>query len=336
MHAFVGVGWWLLFGLLIALLVGFDLLVVHRKDRDPSILQSALTVTVWFLLALGFNGFVWWLRGGQAAVQFAAGYLLEWSMSMDNVFVFAVIFRYFQVPKEHQYRILFWGIIGAVLMRLAFILAGAAMISWAEGIVLPLFGLFLIYTSYRLAWHSAEQIDPSQSLVFRLARRWLPTEGGEREAGSDAPSDLLPAPGSLLPAYSGRFLVREQGRLRITPLLVVLLIVETTDLLFAVDSIPAIFGITRDSFIVFTSNVFAILGLRALYFLLAGMMDSFRYLHYGLAAVLGFVGLKMVAEGWLPRAAGTELLPAWASLLVIVGLLGVAIVASIAAGKKGD
>ena len=171
--------------------------------------------------------------------------------------------------------------------------------------ILPVFGLFLIYTAYKLVSHAGQQIDPSRTLAYRLAGRWL-AEAKDSE----------------------RFLVRENGRLRITPLFLVLLIVETTDVVFAVDSIPAIFGITRDPFIIFTSNVFAILGLRALYFLLAGLMDSFRYLHYGLAAVLAFVGLKMIAEGWLPHGAAIEL-PPWASLAVIVTILGASIVASL-------
>ncbi len=327
MDTFVNVQWWLLFGLLIAVLIGFDLLVIHRRGHAPSMAESAATVSVWFLLAVAFNAFVWWRLGGTAGVQFASGYLLEWSMSMDNVFVFAVIFRYFHVPKEHQYQILFWGILGAVVMRLGFILAGAALIA-RFNFILPVFGLFLIYTAYRLVSHAGQQIDPSRTLAFRLMRPWL-AEGEEPGAGSGEQDALLPARRPQLPA----FFVRENGRLRITPLFLVLLIVETTDVVFAVDSIPAIFGITRDSFIIFTSNVFAILGLRALYFLLAGLMDSFRYLHYGLAAVLAFVGLKMVAEGWLPNAAGHEL-PPWASLAVIVALLGAAIVASIVVQPK--
>ena len=352
MDTFVNVQWWLLFGLLISALIGIDLFALHRRARDPSLVESAITVAAWCLLALGFNGIVWLALGGKAGLQFATGYLLEWSMSMDNVFVFAVIFRYFQVPQRFQYRVLFWGILGAVLMRLAFILAGAAMVARFE-FVLPLFGLFLIYTSFRLARHSTATIDPSRTLAFRLAHRWLgsgeqgagsgeygagSTEYGvgreEQGARSGQQSVLLPAPCSPPPAYSGRFFLREQGRWYITPMLLVLLIVETTDLLFAVDSVPAIFGITREPFIIFTSNVFAILGLRALYFLLAGAMQSFRYLHYGLAAVLAFVGLKMVAEGWLPHRNGAEWMPAWASLVVIVALLGVAILASIVMGKK--
>ena len=301
-------------------------------------------MAVWCLLALAFNGVIWWWMGGKAGLQFATGYLLEWSLSMDNVFVFAVIFRYFQVPKVHQYRILYWGILGAILMRLAFILAGAALISRFQ-FILPLFGLFLIYTGYRLARHSSDRIDPQRNLVFRFARRWLPLaeESGtamarqrpEPASRSRGEGGLKPYPTSAAAAdYGGRFLVRQAGRLRITPPLLVLLVVEGTDVLFAVDSMPAIFGITRDPFIIFTSNIFAILGLRALYFLLAGVMDRFRYLHYGLAAVLAFVGLKMVAESWLPHEAGTEIMPAWASLAVIAVLLGVAIAASILAGKE--
>ncbi len=290
------------------------------------------------LLALAFNGLIWWWKGGNAGLQFSTGYLLEWSLSMDNVFVFAVIFRYFQVPKVHQHRILYWGLLGAILLRLAFILAGTALISRFQ-FVLPLFGLFLIYTGYRLAWHSSERIDPQRNLVFRYARRWLPLT--ESSVGSSPPLHEGGLKPTLQPPvdYGGRFLVRQGGRLRVAPPLLVLLVVESTDLLFAVDSIPAIFGITRDPLIIFTSNVFAILGLRALYFLLAGVMDLFRYLHYGLAAVMVFVGLKMVGEGWLSQPGvpgappGAEIMPVWVSLAVIATLLGVAIMASILAGK---
>ena len=308
----VSPGWWLIFAAVILVLVGLDLLTLQRRTRDPSLAESAAAVAIWFLLAVGFNVAVWFSLGGKAGVQFASGYLLEWSMSVDNVFIFAVIFRYFQVPRQNQHRVLVWGILGAVVMRLGFILAGVALVERFT-FVLPVLGLFLIYTSFRLARHSALKVDPSKSLVFRVARRWLASGEpeatcGEQGARSTQQGDSLPAPASSLPdpGPGNRFFVREQGRLRITPLLLVLLIVETTDLVFAVDSIPAIFGITTNTFIVFTSNVFAILGLRAMYFLLAGVMDSFRYLHYGLSAVLAFVGLKMVAEGWLaPRRQGT-------------------------------
>ena len=311
----VKLGWWLGFGLLLLVLIATDLFTLHRRERDPSMVESAFTVAVWCLLALAFNGVIWWRMGGKAGLQFATGYLLEWSLSMDNVFVFAVIFRYFQVPKRHQYRILFWGILGAILMRLAFILAGAALISRFQ-FILPLFGLFLIYTGYQLAWHS---VRPDRSAAeFRLPfRSPLAAAGrgvGDGHGGANGtfaigrasqPTMGL-APTSPEVDYGGRFLVRQAGRLRITPPLLVLLVVESTDVLFAVDSVPAIFGITRDPFIIFTSNIFAILGLRALYFLLAGVMDTFRYLHYGLAAVLAFVGLKMIGENWLPHEAGAR------------------------------
>ncbi len=298
---------------------------LQRRQRDPSMARSAVTVAIRCLLALAFNGIVCWSMGGKAGLQFATGYLLEWSLSMDNVFVFAVIFRCFQVPKAHQYRILYWGILGAILMRLAFILAGAALISRFQ-FVLPLFGLFLIYTACQVARRSTEQIDPQRNLVFRLARRWLPLA---EESGA-AIQQQSPA----VVDYGGPFLVRQAGRLRITPPLLVLLVVESTDLLFAVDSVPAIFGITRNTFIIFTSNIFAILGLRALYFLLAGAMDRFRHLHYGLAAVLAFVGLKMIGESWLPHESGMEIMPAWATLAVIAALLGVAVLTSILAREK--
>lgn len=307
--------------------------MVTRQEHDPSSAESAVTVAVSCILALAFNGLVSRWMGSKAGVQFATGYLLEWSLSMDNVFVIAVIFRYFQVPRPHQYRILYWGVLGAIVMRLAFILAGAALIARFQ-FILPLLGLFLICTSYRLARHSPDRIDPRRNFVFRFARRWLPlAEVEESRVGFSPPLREGGLKPTLRPVdYGGRFLVRQAGRLLITPPLLVLLVVESTDLLFAVDSVPAIFGITRDPLIVFTSNIFAILGLRALYFLLAGVMDRFRYLHYGLAAVLAFVGLKMVGESWLSQG-GAEIMPVWASLAVIATLLGIAILASILAGK---
>ena len=314
--ASVGAVWWFAFGFLLLFLVAANLLALHRPEQ-ASIARSAVAVALWCLLALAFDGVICWQMGGRAGLQFCTGYLLEWSLSVDNLFVFAVIFRYFQVPVVHQYRILHWGILGAIVTRLTCILAGAALISRFQ-FILPLLGLFLVYTAWQLARRSAQQIDPQRNLVFRFARHWLPLA-----EASEAAVD-----------YGGRFLVRQEGRLRITPPLLVLLIVEGTDVLFAVDSVPAIFGITREPFLVFTSNIFAILGLRAMYFLLAGVMDRFRFLHYGLAAVLAFVGLKMVGESWLPHAPGTEILPAWVSLAVIAGLLGIAILFSMPTGKK--
>ena len=249
-------------------------------------------------------------------------------MSLDNIFVFAVLFRYFQVPRQYQYNVLFWGILGAVVKRLAFILFGAALIEKFH-FVLPLLGIFLIYTGVKFVWHSPGDIDPRNNFVFRMARRWLPltatlangetedTPGGEKKT-VDA-NEL----------YGRGFFVRENNRIVVTGLFLVVLVIESTDLLFAVDSVPAIFGVTRDPFIVFSSNLLAILGLRAIYFLLAGALELFRYLHIGLAAILIFVGVKMLADILWP-----DVVPVWASLLVIGGLLATTIVASLV-GKRG-
>ena len=252
--------------------------------------------------------------GREAALAFLTGYVVEWSLSMDNVFVFAVIFRFFQVPPQYQYRVLFWGILGAIVLRLGFVLAGVQLIRHFDW-VLPLFGLLLVYTAAKLAVHAESEVQPEKNVVLRFARRWLPvSRGGHREHGH-------------------AFFVRQAGRFCITPLFLVLLVVESSDIVFAVDSVPAVLGITTDPFVVFTSNVFAILGLRALYFLLAGAIETFRYLHYGLAAVLGFVGLSMIADYFFVPQPGGHLIPTWAKLLVIAAALGVSIAASIASNR---
>jgi tellurite resistance protein TerC len=301
---------WIAFGALVAVLLALDLLVFHRHDRVPSLWESTGWTLFWCALALAFNALVWWWMGRAAATDFLTGYVIEWSLSMDNVFVFAVVFRFFQVPMRYQYRVLFWGILGAIGLRLAFVLAGTQLIrhfNW----VLPLFGVLLVYTAVKLALNAGGEVHPEKSLVLRTARRLLHvTQGDHHEHGH-------------------AFFVRENGQLSITPLFLVLLVVESTDVLFAVDSVPAIFGITTDPFIVFTSNIFAILGLRALYFLLAGAIGLFRYLHYGLAGVLGFVGANMIADFWLARP-GDHLIPTWAKLLTIAVLLAVSIIASLA------
>jgi len=306
---------WVGFGILLLVLLALDLLVFHRHDRVPSLRESAGWTVFWCALAAAFNGLIWWGIGHEAGMAFLTGYVIEWSLSMDNVFVFAVIFRFFQIPVQYQYRVLFWGILGAMVLRLAFVLAGTQLVHHFDW-VLPVFGLLLIYTAIRLAWQAGSEVHPEKSLVLRAARRMLPISRGSHEQHGHA------------------FFVREDRRLCITPLFLVLLVMESTDVLFAVDSVPAIFGITLDPFIVFTSNIFAILGLRALYFLLAGVMQMFAYLHYGLAAVLGFVGANMIADYLLPHD-GTHLIPTWVKLLVIAGLLGLSIVASMAT-KRGE
>ncbi|HEX3659138.1 MAG TPA: TerC family protein [Pirellulales bacterium] len=300
--------YWFAFGGFVIAMLALDLGVFHRRSRETGWRGAAISTLIWCSLAVAFDGVVWYIyshhngpaAGRQAALEFLTGYLIEWSLSMDNVFVFAVIFSYFKVAKKYQYRVLFWGILGAIVMRLLFVLIGAALIHQFKWILYVL-GVFLIYSGIQLIRHD-DQVDPEQGFVLRLARRWLPVSRDE---------------------HGERFMVVENGRRVITTLFLVLLVVESTDVAFAIDSVPAIFGITEEPFIVYTSNIFAILGLRALYFLLAGFMDLFHYLKYGLSAILIFVGIKML----LPSV-GVHI-SAWISLLVVLGLLAIAILASI-------
>ncbi len=301
---------WVVFGAFVFVMLTLDLFVFHRKSHTPSLRESAFWTVFWCCLAAIFNGLIWYKDGPKPAMEFLTGYVVEWSLSMDNVFVFAVIFRFFQVPLQFQYRVLFWGILGAILMRLAFVLLGAALINQFHWII-PVFGLFLLYTAAKLALHSDSEVHPENNILLRIGRKLLPiSKDGHR-------------------THDDSFLVIENGRRVLTPLFLVLLVIESTDVLFAVDSVPAIFGITRDPFIVFTSNIFAILGLRALYFLLAGVMDMFKYLHYGLSAVLGFVGLNMVGDYFFVHEENDHLVPIWLKLAVIAGLLGISVAASI-------
>jgi tellurite resistance protein TerC len=314
---------WLAFAAFVTVMLTLDLTVFHKKSHEPSLRESAFWTLFWSALAFGFNAIVWWWLGGQAAIEFLTGYLVEWSLSMDNVFVFAVVFAYFGVPLKYQYRVLFWGILGAVIMRLTFVLLGAELVERYKW-VMWLFGAFLVYTGIKLAFGGGDHETGENGLV-RFFRRFIPVT---KEPAGD------------------RFFVRENGKLMATPLFLVLLVVESTDVLFAVDSVPAILGVVTPGtdhmrFIAFTSNVFAILGLRALYFLLAGVMDLFRFLNYGLSAVLVFVGCKMIVEaarhnewlaaqgGWDAHAKGHLIHPA-VSLLVIVTLIGTSVAASLA------
>jgi tellurite resistance protein TerC len=314
---------WLAFAVLVTILLVLDLFVFHRDSHEPTLRESAKWTVVWCLMALAFNGYIWWWRGAGHAIDFLTGYLVEWSLSMDNVFVFAVIFSFFRVPLKYQYRVLFWGILGAVLMRLTFVLLGTALISRFDW-VMPIFGAFLIYTAVKLAFSGDAEVDPEHNLLMRLGRKVF------RVAKEN---------------HGNHFFARENGLLCVTPLFLVLLVIESTDVMFAVDSVPAIFGITEDPFIVFTSNIFAILGLRALYFLLAGVMDLFRYLNYGLSAVLGFVGVKMVLEyvghqPWVPPFLAIKphqhLFTPVQSLVIVLSCLGVSIVASVIAKRRED
>lgn len=299
---------WIAFCSAVLCLLVFDLAVVHRGSRETTLRQAALWTMVWTSLALAFNALIWFWQGSEKGLEFFTGYLIEWSLSMDNVFVFAVVFGFFQVPKKYQYRVLFWGILGAIVLRLSFVLAGAELLRHFEWLMY-VFGSFLIFTAIKLAMHTGEDVHPDRNIVLRLARKVLPVAKGD---------------------HGEYFFVREAGKFCVTRLFLVLLVIESTDVLFAIDSVPAIFGVTKDPFIVFTSNICAILGLRALYFLLAGVMDMFRYLNYGLSAVLGFVGVKMM----LPLINEDWHIAPIPSLSIILGCLTVSIVASVIAGRR--
>ncbi len=312
---------WMAFTGFVIFMLAFDMLVVHRGARESSMREAGFWTAVMCGLAAIFNLVIWRWLGAAPASEFLAGYLVEWSLSMDNVFVFAVIFGFFRVPMKYQHRVLFWGILGAVVMRLTFILAGKAIISVFDW-VLPLLGLVLIYSGIKLAFHGDSDVHPDQNLLMRVARKMF----------NVAKDD-----------HGEAFFAREAGKFCITPLFLVLLVIESTDVVFAVDSVPAIFGLVDNdadyfTFIVFTSNVFAILGLRALYFLLAGMMDMFKYLGYGLSAILVFVGCKMLAEyaahkfHWVED--GHHLFTPAMSLSIVVSLLAISIIASIIAAKR--
>jgi tellurite resistance protein TerC len=303
--------YWLGFGALVTVLLVLDLGLFHRKTRDTSLREAAISTLIWCCLALAFDGYIFFVAGKQMALDFLSGYLVEWSLSMDNVFVFAIIFTYFRVPKKYQYRVLFWGIIGAVVLRLVFILVGTAIISRFHWVLYGL-AVFLIYTGIKLVFHD-EEFDPEKSLVVRVARRLF------RVSRED---------------HGQKFFVRENGRRCITPLFLVLLVIDFVDVVFALDSVPAILLITEDTFIVFTSNIFAILGLRSLYFLLAGAMDLFRYLRFGLAGILVFVGMKMLLAGWVEKNVLGRPIPPWFPLVVIASLLSIAILASVIAARR--
>jgi tellurite resistance protein TerC len=299
--------YWLAFIGGTVVMLTLDMFVFHRHSHEPTLRESAMWTLFWCGLALAFNAWIWKWAGPVHAIHFFTGYIVEWSLSIDNVFVFLVIFSFFGVPLKYQYRVLFWGILGAIVMRLTFILILGELLDRYQWIFY-LFGAFLVITGIKLATAHGSEAHPDQNIVLRFARRYLRVAKG---------------------TYGDHFFVRENDKLYVTSLFLVLLVIESTDVVFAVDSVPAIFGITNDRFIVFTSNVFAIMGLRALYFLLAGVMNLFRYLSYGLSAILIFIGIKMLLHSyWHPAP--------WQSLLVILGLLGASIVASlIAAWREG-
>ena len=295
--------------------LALDLGVFHRGTHAHVVkFKEALTWSiVWCVLAMLFAAALVPLRGKEEAVEFVTGYIIELSLSMDNVFVIALIFTFFRVEQKFQHRVLFWGILGALVMRGAMILAGAALISRFQW-TLYFFGAFLLFTGVKMLFTDDEGVEPEKNPVIKLARRWFPVAEGN---------------------HAEKFLIRLNGRRMITTLFLVLLMVETTDLIFALDSIPAIFAVTTKPFIVFTSNVFAILGLRSLYFVLAGAIDYFRYLKIGLSVVLIFIGAKMLLTPHSEPARWFQIeIPTAVSLLVIAGILTTAILASAIAAKR--
>jgi tellurite resistance protein TerC len=291
---------WGAFLAFILAMLAVDLLVFHRRPHEVSTREALAWSAVWVTLGIAFAGVVWAWQGGEAAGQYLAGYLIEKSLSVDNVFVFALLLSYFAVPAKHQHRVLFWGVLGALVLRAVFIAGGAALLD-AFHWMIYVFGGFLVITGIRMAVQRENAARPERNRTFRLMRRAVPMTDGYR---------------------GGRFFVREAGRLLATPLLAVLVVVDVTDVVFAVDSIPAIFAVTRDTFLVFTSNAFAILGLRALYFVLADAMERFSYLKLGLSIILAFVGVKMAVSDLVH-------VPIPLSLGAIAGVLGAAIAASL-------
>jgi tellurite resistance protein TerC len=298
---------WVIFVVAVGGLLSLDLFVFHRDARPVTMREASAWVAVWVTLGLAFGGWIFLTRGSTSGAEYLAGYLIEYSLSMDNVFVFAVLFAYFGVPAIYQHRLLFWGVLGAIVFRAIFILAGTALLD-AFHFVIYVFGALLLFTAWRMVRTSAESVDPQRNPILRLMRRVIPvTDDFEGQ----------------------KFFTRRDGRLWATPLFAALVVIETSDIMFAIDSVPAILAITTDQFIVFTSNAFAIMGLRSLYFLLAGLIDRFEYLKYGLAALLAFAGLKMILSDVFH-------IDVWLSLGVIVAILLISVAVSLFATRGQD
>ena len=292
---------WVGFHAFVFLMLALDLGVFHRRVHAPSMREAGIWSAVWITLALIFNVLIFQAEGTQKGLEWFTGYVLEKSLSVDNLFVFVLVFQSFQVDLRHQHRVLFWGVLGALIMRAAMILAGTALLNRFEW-MMYLFGAFLVYTGLKMLLVETKDADPTQNGLVRAFQRFVPYD----ETGGHE-----------------HFWVVREGRRFATPMLLVLLTIEVTDLVFAVDSIPAVLAVSRDPFVVYTSNIFAILGLRSLYFLLAKMMDRFHRLKTGLAVVLTFVGVKMCIAQWLH-------IPVQVSLLVIAAVLSGSVIASLA------
>ncbi len=296
---------WIIFNIFVLVCLGFDLWSFRGNEHVESLREAVLRSLGWIALGLGVGGVVWWWRGSGHGVDYFTAYLIEKSLSVDNLFVFLTLFTYFAVRPAYRHKVLFWGILGALVFRGLFIFVGVAVINRFHWVIYFL-GAFLVWTGIRMALHEEREVEPARNPVVRGVRKVFPVTRHYRGSA---------------------FFVRQRGRLFATPLLLVLVAVETTDILFAVDSVPAVFAVTRDPFVAYSSNVMAILGLRALFFVVAGAIERFRYLHVGLSGVLVFVGLKMVAEIWYD-------LPTPVSLAVVLGILVVSVATSMAALRR--
>ncbi len=297
---------WIVFWVVVAAALFVDLVIMNKHHGKVTIKEAVVMVCAWVSLAALFGAAVWLLFGHQKGLEFFTGYIIEYSLSIDNMFVFIMIFTYFAVPAEHQPKVLIWGILGAVLLRFVFIFIGVSLITNFKFMVY-IFGALLIYTAIKMLMHNEEEgFDPSKNPMLKLLKKIMPIKQD----------------------YHGdNFFIRENAKLFATPLFATVLVIEGSDLIFAVDSIPAVLSVTHDTFIVYTSNIFAIIGLRSLYFLLSGMAGKFEYLKYGIAVVLAFVGVKMMISHYYH-------LPTWASLSAIVLILGAAVIASVIKNKK--
>jgi tellurite resistance protein TerC len=296
---------WVGFNIFVFIMLALDLGVFHRHTHKVPVKEAVTWTFIWILLAMAFMGIIYIDLGKTRALEFLTGYVIEYSLSVDNIFVFILIFSFFQVDEKYQHKILFWGILGALIMRGIFIFTGVALINRFHSIIY-IFGGFLIFTGIRMLFKSDEKVDPDKNPVVRFFKKFLPVSHETHE---------------------GKFFIKVGNSRLATPLFLVLLIIESSDLIFAVDSIPAILAITTDTFIVYTSNIFAILGLRSLYFAISGIMGYFRFLKVGLAFILSFVGLKMCVSGFFE-------IPIITSLVVILAILIISIAASVLIKKK--
>ncbi|MEJ7554964.1 MAG: TerC family protein [Aquificaceae bacterium] len=296
---------WLIFGAVVFTALFLDLFVFHRNPHKISLKEALLLSAFWIALGLAFGVFVYFDRGYDRAVEYFTGYLLEKALSLDNIFVFILIFSYFKIPEEYRHKVLFWGVLGAIVFRAIFIFAGLELIKHFHWVVY-IFGVILIVSAIKLLTTEEKEFHPEQTLVYRIAKRLIP---------------LRPHNGD------GRFFIKEGGRLYATPMFLALVFVESSDIMFAIDSVPAILAISKDPFVVYTSNIFAILGLRSLYFAAAGILPLFHYLHYGLSFILGFIGVKMLLSEFYK-------IPVEVSLLLIGSAIFLSVVASLVVKKK--